>query len=76
MVGGSSILGIAGSGCAACGLPVLAFLGVGGSVAYLPFKGNEISTIAIVMLAIPLYLIIRSENLKQTCAINIRTANA
>src|SRR3989344_174620 len=39
MVCGSSLLGIAGSGCASCGLPILALLGVSGAVAYLPFQG-------------------------------------
>ena len=29
VVGGSSLLGIVGSGCAACGLPILALLGLG-----------------------------------------------
>ena len=38
VVGGSSLLGIVGSGCAACGLPVLALLGLGGSMAFLPLR--------------------------------------
>lgn len=75
MVGGSSFFGLTGSGCIACGLPILTFLGLGGSIAYLPFKGSEISIIAITLLAISIYLIVKSGNLKQTCAINIRTAS-
>ena len=35
VAGGSSILGLATSGCAACGLPILSLLGVSGSLAFL-----------------------------------------
>ena len=40
VVGGNTLLGIVGSGCAACGLPILSLLGLGGSVMYLPFRGQ------------------------------------
>jgi len=45
-IGGSSILGIVSSGCASCGLPILALLGLGGAIAYLPFRGVELSLVA------------------------------
>lgn len=32
VVGGNSFLGIVGSGCASCGLPILAFLGLSGAI--------------------------------------------
>ena len=34
VVGGNTLLGLAGSGCAACGLPVLSILGLSGSIIY------------------------------------------
>lgn len=38
VVGGSSLLGMLGSGCASCGLPILAFLGLSGAVFYCHFR--------------------------------------
>lgn len=73
VVGGSSLLGIVGSGCAACGLPVLALLGLSGSVAYLPFRGTELSIIAVIMLSISFYLMVKSNNQAKVCQINIRS---
>jgi hypothetical protein len=68
VVGGNSILGIVGSGCSACGLPIISFLGLGGSIMYLPFQGAEIPYISIIMLSISLYVMIL--NRKQICKIN------
>lgn len=65
VVGGNSLLGIVGSGCAACGLPILSVLGLSGSVMYLPFRGAEISYISLVLLAISFYLLIKNSN--QVC---------
>ncbi len=69
MVGGSSLLGIIGSGCAACGLPVLALLGLSGSVAYLPLRGTEFSIMAALLLILSFYLMIKTNNQKLACAI-------
>jgi hypothetical protein len=73
MVGGSSVLGIVGSGCAACGLPVLALLGLSGSVAYLPFQGTELSIISVVMLSISLYLMVKSNSQSKVCQLEVRS---
>src|SRR3989338_2804721 len=70
VVGGSSILGIVGSGCAACGLPILALLGLSGSIAYLPFRGTELSVISIILLSISLYLMVRSQNQSKVCLVS------
>lgn len=67
VVGGNSLLGIVGSGCAACGLPILSLLGLSGSVMYLPFHGAEISYISLVLLAISFYLLVKKTN--QACAL-------
>lgn len=63
VVGGSSFIGIIGSGCAACGLPILSFFGLAGSIGFLPFHGSELSLIAIAMLSFSLYLI--NKNIKE-----------
>lgn len=73
VVGGSSLLGIVGSGCASCGLPILAFLGLSGAVFYLPFHGVELSVLAIVLLSISLYTLIRKHNAQVVCAVDVNT---
>lgn len=72
VVGGSSLLGIAGSGCAACGLPVIAFLGLSGSVAFLPFGGSEISIISLVLLSISFYLLLKSYREEISCKVDFK----
>ncbi len=68
-IGGSSILGIVGSGCASCGLPILALLGFGGAAAYLPFQGIELSLLAIVLLSVSLYILIQGRTERALCII-------
>jgi hypothetical protein len=68
VVGGNTLLGIVGSGCAACGLPILSLLGLSGSVMYLPFRGQELSYISLILLMISFHLLIKNNN--QTCKIN------
>jgi len=70
VVGGSSLLGVVGSGCAACGLPILALLGLGGSVAYLPLKGMELSYLSVLLLLVSFYVLTRT-NTQQSCNINM-----
>lgn len=69
MVGGSSLLAIVGSGCAACGLPVIGLLGLSGSVLYLPFRGMELSIIAVLLLLMTLYFMIVTYPTEQVCKI-------
>lgn len=57
---GSSILGIAGSGCVSCGLSVIALVGLGGSIAYLPFRGAELSYLSVFLLLITLLFFIKN----------------
>ena len=67
-IGGSSLLGIVGSGCTSCGLPVIALLGLGGSVALLPLRGAEISYVSILMLLISFYFLVKT-GMQQSCQI-------
>ncbi len=69
VVGGSTLLGLVGSGCAACGLPLLSILGLSGSIIYLPFRGAEISYLAVILLSISFYLLLRSVFEKEYCVI-------
>lgn len=68
VVGGSTLIGIVGSGCASCGLPILALLGLSGSIAYLPFRGMELSYLAVILLLFSLYHLIKANN-KNECEI-------
>lgn len=69
-IGGSSLLGIVGSGCASCGLPILALLGLGGVAASLPFRGVELSLIAIALLSLSLYVLIQGRKRQDICALS------
>jgi len=69
MVGGSSLLGIIGSGCASCGLPILAFLGLSGAIFYLPFQGLELSVLAIILLSVSLYSLTKQNAKQEVCAV-------
>jgi hypothetical protein len=73
MVGGSSLLAIVGSGCAMCGLPILALLGLSGSLIYLPWRGIELSIIAVVLLLTTLFFMIRSYPSEQVCKLISKT---
>ncbi len=67
VVGSNSLLGIVGSGCAACGLPILSLLGLSGSIIYLPYRGAELSYLSIALLGVSFYLLVKSRN--QKCAV-------
>lgn len=69
VVGGSSLIGIIGSGCAACGLPILALLGLGGSAVYLPLGGVELSYVSALLLMFSFYVLVRP-NLSQSCTVS------
>ena len=67
VAGGSSVLGFISSGCAACGLPILALLGLSGSIIYFPFGGVELSFISAGLLSMSLYLMITSYSKEKAC---------
>lgn len=71
VVGGNSLFGIIGSGCAACGLPILSLLGLGGSVMYLPYRGVELSYISFGLLTVSFYLLVKNTN--QACLLAKKT---
>lgn len=73
MVGGSSLLAIVGSGCAVCGLPLLALLGLSGSLIYLPWHGIELSVLAMMLLLTTFYFMLRSYPTEQVCKLINKT---
>lgn len=73
VVGGSSLLGIVGSGCASCGLPILAFLGLSGAIFYLPFHGVELSVLAIILLSVSFHTLIRQQAKQAICIVDTNT---
>lgn len=71
VAGSGSLLGIIGSGCAACGLPLISLLGLTGSIMYLPFHGSELSVVAIFLLSVSFYAMIRTTTeSKRACDVN------
>ena len=64
LLAGGSILGTITGGCASCGLPILGALGLTGSLAYLPFKGLEISALALILLAISFFVLLKKTDPK------------
>lgn len=69
-VGGTSLLGLASSGCAACGLPLLSLLGLTGSLAFLPLRGLELAYLSLILLVVSFYLLVKSYKTVQACAVN------
>ena len=69
VVGGNTLFGMVGSGCVACGLPVLSLLGFGSSIAFLPYRGAEFTYLSLALLSISLYVLIRSRN--QSCSVKL-----
>ncbi len=68
LVGGSSFFGLATSGCASCGLPIFAMMGISGSILYLPLRGLELSFISAAILGTTLYMQLKSYE-KESCEI-------
>jgi len=52
---GGTMLGIVSSGCASCGFSALSLFGLSGVIALLPFRGEELYILAIVLLSLSLY---------------------
>lgn len=73
MSGFGIALGIVAPGCAACGVGVLALIGISGAtLALLPFKGLEISLLAILLLGIAIYSLTQRLRSCDVCKINLR----
>lgn len=69
-VGGNSLLSIIGNGCASCGLSVLSILGFSGFLVFLPLKGTELNYLALILLSISLYFMIKNGTNDKFCKIS------
>jgi len=58
--------GLAAAGCASCGVGFLALVGLGGSLALLPFEGNLLRALAVVILL----AVIAKNGSKDLCSID------
>lgn len=67
-IGGSSLLGMAGSGCASCGLPILSLLGLSGSIVNIPFQGYFLSYVSIAILLVAFLNLLKSGK-KNNCSL-------
>lgn len=68
-------LGLLGVGCAACGTAlittILPFVGIGGALALLPFGGIELQFIALALLALSIWLLVRNISKPAVCQISL-----
>lgn len=74
VAGGSSLFGIVGSGCAACSLPIISLLGLTGSLVFLPYRGMELSYLAVIILLVSLLLLMKTQ--QEVCNINLKGVKA
>lgn len=72
-----AVLATFGVGCTACGLPVIGelaiifgFAGAVGSIGFLPFGGNEFTALAVLVLVLSMYWIVRNINEDEACRID------
>jgi hypothetical protein len=66
-------LGIAAPGCAACGVGLLAVFGLSaGALAVLPFKGLEISILAIIILGVAIWQVSKGLLECEVCKIHVK----
>lgn len=72
VIGSSSILGLVSSGCASCGLPLLAFFGLSSSIGFLPLKGYEFSIITVLLLLLSTFILIKQLNEKPKCKTKLK----
>ena len=68
-----TLAGLLGLGCAACGTfvlsPLLVTIGAGGLIAALPFGGEELKYLGIILLLLSAYLLARDVNKAAVCAV-------
>lgn len=68
-VGGGALIGLMATGCTSCGLSFLAILGLSASLSFLPFHGNELHILAIILLCISLVYMLQKLQEKVYCRV-------
>jgi hypothetical protein len=62
------VLSSVSGGCLSCGLPLISFLGLGGVLLYLPFKGVEVLFMSVILLIFSIFSLVRTKQV--SCRIN------
>ena len=70
--GAGIALGLFAPACASCGIGLMAVLGLGGAFLSLPFKGLEISALAIVLIAAGIISTAKSLGICKQCQVKLR----
>ncbi len=52
---GAGLISLASAGCASCGLSIVSFIGIGGALALLPFRGMELYFLSIAILVVSFF---------------------
>ncbi|VAW13495.1 hypothetical protein MNBD_BACTEROID05-655 [hydrothermal vent metagenome] len=76
---GGLISGFFGIGCAACGTivlgPLLALIGAGGLIAFLPFNGQEFGFLGVGLLGFSIFLVAKKISAPAVCKVDERKNN-
>jgi hypothetical protein len=73
-VGGASIIGLAAAGCSTCGISLFALFGLSTAVSSLPFRGLELHILALVLLLVSLWYMIKKLNEEIYCKSPVKKA--
>lgn len=73
-IGGASIIGIAASGCSACGLSLFSIFGASAALTFLPLHGLILHILAVILLLASMTYMIRKLHQEVYC--RIKTENA
>ncbi len=67
--GGSTVLALISTGCGACGLSILSFLGLFSSLAFIPFGGFILHSLSLLLLFLSLLYSLKTYHEKIVCKI-------
>jgi len=69
-VGGASIIGLASAGCTTCGLSLFSLFGISAAVSSLPFHGIELHILAVILLFVSLWYMLKQLHEEVYCKIS------
>ena len=68
LLSGSGVLaGAFASGCPVCGSLLLPLIGISGGLAAFPFRGLELKALAVSLMVISTYFVLKSNNKRNLC---------
>lgn len=68
-LGGATLFALVTAGCASCGLSLVSVLGLSATLAFLPFHGAELRVIAIILLLISTFYVLKNLHEAKYCKI-------